>query len=409
MAKWRSIHSVEPGSVLADDVFSPDGRLIRKCGAQLEQRHIEAMKIWGVNEIALESDDEEQVEEQNGVFHPDLEPFRAQVDPFFPHSVKRNPFIGELYRLALLERSYGSSSDEPWKYDLLQGAEEGTGGEAALPGLNELVLQEVRLVSYPAIYFQIKDVLESPLSSASHIADVVSKDSSLSARLLKLVNSSFFGFRKRIESITRAVAIIGSRELTTLALGVAAVRTFGEVPSGLLDMQTFWRHSIAVGVFARILASFRKIPERERMFVGGLLHDVGRLVLLRRAPKQMLSVIREARGSGRPMQEIELDRFGYSHAQVGAALLREWKIPDTLVELVRRHHSPLRSTAPEQTGLVTAADTLAIALQIGTSGSLNVPSLPPEEWERAGLSPRSLEPAVTQGRRQIEEIFSLFF
>jgi putative nucleotidyltransferase with HDIG domain len=252
------------------------------------------------------------------------------------------------------------------------------------------------------------EVISSARSSASHIAETVSRDTSLLSRLLKLVNSSFYGFPSKIETVSRAVAIIGTKELSTLALGISVVQYFNGIPPEFVDMKNFWKHSVACGVYARLLASEKPGVSEERLFVAGLLHDLGKLVLYRRVPSLAREAMELSAEKRIPVCEAEREVLGFDHAQVGALLLKEWKIPVPLETAVRFHHSPSGIPSALEPSLLNVADTLAIAMGMGKSGSSVVPEIGKDSWETTGLSVGVFQPVVRQGDKQIDDITAAF-
>ena len=204
----------------------------------------------------------------------------------------------------------------------------------------ELVSGAVRLVSLPEVCIRVNQMLEDPNVSAADLGRVISQDTGLAARLLKIVNSSFYGFPSRIETISRAVTIIGLRELRGLVLAASAIETFSRIPTDIFNMAQFWRHSVYCGVVAQLLAQRCHVLHSERLFVAGLLHDIGKLIICNRLPKHARVVQQEL------LKEIELDFviekrvLGYDHTDVGGELLSEWNMPQALCDAVTFHHRP---------------------------------------------------------------------
>lgn len=196
------------------------------------------------------------------------------------------------------------------------------------------------LVSPPDVCMRIFEVLHAPASGASEIAEIVSVDPNLTARLLRLANSSFYNFSGKIDKVSRAVAIIGNAELYHLVLSVSAVKSFSNIPNDLIDMETFWRHSVYTGLLARALATRAHVLHPERLFVAGLLHDIGSLVLYHQRPEAMRDILLLADGDEEVLYQAELERFQLSHASVAGQLLEKWQIPVELQEAVRWHHQP---------------------------------------------------------------------
>ncbi len=269
--------------------------------------------------------------------------------------------------------------------------------------LDELIRGVVQVGTVQPVYERLERVMNHPLSSSSDIGKVISEDPDLTSRLLRLVNSPIYGFPSRIATVSQAISIVGMNQLHDLAVGASFIRLFASVPQNLVDMTSFWQHSVACAVAARILATHRRETNVERFFVAGLLHDIGRPIIYQKLPQQSLQALERARATGELLHKVETQVFGFHHGQVGSALLDRWKLPMLLQEAVAWHHQPRYAARyPTEAAVVHVADHLANAFQFGTSGERLVPPLLPEGWEGAGLSPTVI-PAVLQ---QIELQFA---
>ncbi len=204
----------------------------------------------------------------------------------------------------------------------------------------DLVTGVIRLVSLPEVCLRVNEMMEDPATSAKELGEVISRDTGLTARLLKIVNSSFYGFPSKIETVSRAVTVIGLRELRGLVLAASAVETFSKIPTEVLNRVHFWRHSVYCGVVAQLVAEECKVLHSERLFVAGLLHDIGKLIIAHRLPDEMKIIKERVAAEQRFDFEIEQDVLGFDHSDVGGALLREWKMPPTLCDAVQFHHRP---------------------------------------------------------------------
>lgn len=404
------VNHLKAGMVLEKDIIAFNGRLLLPTGSSLTEKDIQTLKIWGVAEVAvLEGEDEGPSIDTAPEIPPEILA-RAEdlLAPLFPAKPEESP-MKEMYEVsidrvaaALLRNELPEISPQPQKLT----EQECDKGKVLSPA--DLVSREVRLASLPDVYYRIMEVINSARSSASKIAETVSKDTGLLTKLLKLVNSAFYGFPSKIETVSRAVAIIGTKELSTLALGIAAVQYFTDISPEYIDMKNFWRHSIACGVYARLLASEKLGVSEERLFVAGLLHDIGKLILLRQAPRQARQALEYAFSHRVPLAMAEREILGFDHAQLGAALLQEWKIPSSLETCVRFHHSPQASQSLLETTLLSAANSLAIAALQGRSGTPVVPEISSSLWKETGVSAAVFSSIVLQGNRQITDISSSF-
>lgn len=273
----------------------------------------------------------------------------------------------------------------------------------------EILVQKTKVISsLPLVYTRVQEAVNDPHSSNRDLANIISEDPGLAARLLRMSNSPFFGFASKIDTINRAVTVIGTKQLCDLVLATSVMRLFHGVSPELVCMESFWRHSVACGVAARILATYRREPNVERFFVAGLLHDIGRLIIFMQIPEIALKVLQEAHSRAALLYEVESEMLGFDHAAVGGALLTQWWLPEHTVEAVAHHHRP--SDSPNEhidAALVHIADLIVNAMCIGTSGERFVPPLDLRAWERIGLPVSVLAPTLTQLERQYSEAISV--
>ena len=411
-----NVEDLKPGMVLAGDLICSNGRFLLPKNAVLEEKHLQICKAWGVVEADVKGVDADRAREEafEELDQEILARSRMYTKRLFPADSLKHPAMREIFRLCVLRNARRMAEDGDLPDPLAEVPPQAgisPAHDMFAPGTGsakEMVREEVRLSSFPDIYFRITEVLNSPNSSASHIADVVGLDPSLSAKLLKLVNSSFYGFPSKIDSIPRAIAILGTNELTTLALGISAVQFFKGICPGFVDMKSFWMHSIACGIFARVFAGNKVGLSEERFFVAGLLHDIGRLVMLRKLPHAMSQAMGMARKKGIPLFKAERAVIGFDHARVGGLLLEEWKFPVSLVGIIKNHHAPGRGKNMLDPTVIQVADILAVAMMYGSSGSHVVPELRDNAWDVLGVSTNVLSLAVSQADRQLHDIVQTF-
>lgn len=230
--------------------------------------------------------------------------------------------------------------------------------------------------SLPVIFERLSAVTEDPRSSSRDIEAIVREDSSLAGRLLRLANSAYFGFPARVDTLSRAITLVGSRQLRDLAIATAVMEIFRGVAPSRVSMKSFWRHSVACGLVARILASWRRETNCEQHFVTGLVHDIGRLILLIKQGDNMAAAMDSAASSASMLYECEARRFGFDHAAVGSVLLQRRNLPEYICAAVAFHHAPERAGVHKQAAaIVHVADILVNGMACGTSGERYVPPL----------------------------------
>lgn len=262
--------------------------------------------------------------------------------------------------------------------------------------------------SLPQLFYQIKKEVSDPYSTIARIAEVISLDQSLTARMLRLANSAFFGFPRRIETITDAVSLIGLQQVRDLALCTMVIEIFNKIDSDLVDMNSFWRHSLGCGICARVLAAHHREPNIERFFVAGLIHDLGRLIMLMQIPDKTREIFAIAQERGELLFRVEREVLNYDHSDIGAALLQLWQLPEPMIEAAGLHHRPVLSVGfPMETSIVHFSDILTHALELGSSGERYVPSLSEEAWKRLNFKPTILANVLREVDRQFTEVVNI--
>lgn len=258
--------------------------------------------------------------------------------------------------------------------------------------------------SLPLTFTQLNKAVEDPRSSNRDIAGIISDDAALSARLLRMVNSALYAFPTKISTISRAVTVVGTKQLRDLAMATSVLDMFKDVPSDQVNMESFWKHNIACGITARVLATLRRDPNAEEYFVSGLLHDIGRLLMFTEAPALAAQAFRQARDTGTLLYKTEREVFGFDHAAVGEILLKQWQLPAQIIAAVGYHHRPSANRDHAIHAAIThVADLIVNAQQIGTSGEVFTPPLDVAAWQKLGLQEQVVSAVIKQAQRQIDD------
>ncbi len=274
--------------------------------------------------------------------------------------------------------------------------------------MRRLVNDTEAVYSLPLIYERLTAVINHPRSSIADITRIISEDQGLSSRLLKLANSPLFGYFSRIESIGMAATIIGTQQLQALALAVSVMEVFAGISEEPVSMRSFWRHSIACASIAKALATYRREANVERIFAAGLLHDVGRLVMCSTIPEVVYEMIVTSRERETLLADTEKSRLGFTHADLGGALLEKWNIPVSITEPVACHHSPLNASKfSTDAAFVHLADIICTALEIGNSGEHYVHPLDASAWESMNIPVAALGVIIRQVRPQLAETLTI--
>ena len=266
--------------------------------------------------------------------------------------------------------------------------------------LRRRIEQVGELPTLPHVVQNLASMIGRPNVSAEEIGALIEKDQVLSAKVLRLANSPFYGFPSRIASVAHAVVVLGLSVVKGLTLCATAFDMMKN--AGMNDL---WRHSLGVAITAHILGAKAGMKNPEEVFVGGLLHDIGKVVLYVKWPDVGQQITAATKDSSRSLMETEQELFAVTHADAGGWLATAWHLPTSLREPILRHHSP--STAQDaklQTAIVHVADVLVKGLACGNPGDDLVPPLSRQAWDLVGLDAQSLAQSLAQATEEFQTI-----
>lgn len=410
-----SIDKVEAGMHLSTQVTAPNGRKLLPKGACLQNKHLEILKSWGVMEVEIEGSASDKDKNQPVKFsEAELKYAQKILRPYFAKVNIKHPAMRHIFKLAI----FSTAKNQRFNKKISD----------KRPDLNQVRLlqdhdildqfskqdflsnfkEQFQFISLPDIYNQIFESLNSPKCSARHVAEVVNKDSSLSAKLLKLVNSPFYGFTKKVDTISRAITLLGINKLTSLAQGITIMRAFEDMPSEILDMRSFWEHSIACGLYAKFLSEQHVDLSGERFFIAGLLHDLGKLLMLKVDPLIFSAIMKKSLQTKLSLRGLEYKYLGFDHAELTSMLCSEWHFSHGLTSMLRWHHQPGRSHLTLESSIIFLSDLMANAMGYGNSGNLFVPDMNDRAWKEIGLSVNALNIIDQQIVIQFEQIRHTF-
>lgn len=208
-----------------------------------------------------------------------------------------------------------------------------------MPELESLLVEIDSLPTLPKAYHQVSNLLDDPNSTAFEIGEVIQIDPAITLRILKVINSAYYGLTMPVYSISQAITLIGNQRLKHMLLGTVLVGVFEYVDSDDYSIQDFWQHSIRTAIIARHLAMQNaRIIDHDALFTAGLLHDIGRLVLVGSIPERQSEIERLVVSQDIDIIEAENQILGFDHTDLGEALLEEWGLPYLLIQCVKNHH-----------------------------------------------------------------------
>lgn len=230
------------------------------------------------------------------------------------------------------------------------------------------IVQEIPTL--PVIYQELFQMMQNPDVSVPQVAELISQDQALTAKILHLVNSAFYGYQNEIKTISRAVVVLGFQAVRSAALAISVFDYFDGEDSHQIDMSQFWKHSIACGSICKVLATEKRINQQEEAFVVGLLHDTGKLIEKRYFSEDFDDLCEAAQEQHLTWFDTEKALFQIHHATIGKAVFRAWNFPVSVVDAVQFHHNPDSSTKfPQLAALAHLADYMSYPLGYPAPGA----------------------------------------
>ncbi len=270
-----------------------------------------------------------------------------------------------------------------------------------------------QLPSLPVVVQRILHILQRDEATTREVAEVINLDPALAARLLKLANSALYALQDPVTTVHHAVTITGFTEVRNLALGIKLMESFPEADTEVLDRTMYWEHSLACAICAKGIARAVSPATAEEAFLGGLLHDMGKLVLSVYFGDQWREALEAAEAQGRSPLEVEAEIIGAPHTVVGQMLAHHWRLPRLHLMAIGHHHGlpPARDMSKEERlhcATVAAADNMVRWMDLGSSGYTPLSPLPEEFSVLLGLDEARTEGLLLTTARTLSEWKSVF-
>ncbi len=263
------------------------------------------------------------------------------------------------------------------------------------------------LASFPDVYFKLRDAIDDPRSSLDDVARLLECDPVLAAGILRLANSAFFRFSSPVRNLAQAASLLGMFQIHDFVLATTVIRAFPSIPAELMDMKRFWRASIVAATAARGLADEMEIIDSARLFLFGLLAQIGRLVLWLKLPRESQELLEAAHGNLLELPALERKRWGFDYAEVGAALISAWRLPPELSGPIAHHSVPSKHREPDQ---IAAILHVAVAIAGADDAPLEtvIAAIEPDVWQRLALELTTFREFQARMNIEADELIGLF-
>jgi HD-like signal output (HDOD) protein len=267
-----------------------------------------------------------------------------------------------------------------------------TDGSTTSTNILALVNSTIELPTMPEVLLRLNEVMTNPETSAADVAKIVAVDPAVSTNILRIVNSAYYGLQVRVSSVSLAISIMGFNMTRKVALKAAVFTSFGKRREKIqhFDPSAFWKHAVFAGVAARAIASTSPVfadMHPEDAYIAGLLHDIGKIILMEKMAPRYLAMLRKAVQTGRPETDAELEDFGFTHADVGSVLAIRWSLPEDLAIAIRYHHAPGRDPFHRSlSSLIHLADQLAWGSGKPSTVGTPLPETDDDVYEQVGLT-----------------------
>lgn len=248
------------------------------------------------------------------------------------------------------------------------------------------------LPTLPVVANNIVQITQSPKSSALEVGKAISQDQALTTKVLRMANSAYYGFPKKITTINHAIVILGFGTIRNLVLAVSMFDIFGKSKGKFFDREALWKHSLACAVGSKLIAKRLGINTYEETFIWGLVHDLGKLVLDQHFNEDFALVVSTVKEKDVLMRDAEQEIFGMDHAAVGGILAERWNLPPALVKAIRFHHNPSQAgDSIRMATIVHLADVLCRALGIGNGGDDKIPFVNEASWKLVNFNKQDVK------------------
>ncbi|MCP4119369.1 MAG: HDOD domain-containing protein [Desulfobacteraceae bacterium] len=270
--------------------------------------------------------------------------------------------------------------------------------------LKEKLLKIGDLATLPVVAYNVMQLTQNPKSSAMDVGKAISQDPALTSKVLKIANSSFYGFPRKISTINNAIVLLGFSNIRNIVLSAGIIDAYkGEKSSDFFDRTEFWKHSLACGIASKIIASTVGLKNSEEAFIWGLLHDIGKIVMDTYIHQEFSQVSYLAKAKGMLLVDAEQKYLGFNHTTVGSLVAEKWNMPPALLKVIRYHHNPAQDyNSLRISSIVHLADILCRTLDLGSGGDDEMPVVNEKSWDLMNLDKRMIKKIFSEIEEEYE-------
>jgi len=273
-------------------------------------------------------------------------------------------------------------------------------------------------ITLPEVYQRIRALIVIPDSKVDDYVAVIQTDPALAMRIIKIANSSFFGYMnsarygyvRKADTLEKAIAYIGIIQLHDILLSTLAIRAFSGIPEHIINLQSFWHSAVFTGISARILAKKYSLPASDRLFTTGLLHEIGHIIMYVKVPEVTQDCLIESEQLAKPLVIVQQEKLGFDYAHLGSEIMHLWHLPESYQQVIADHADPEQALEFKiEVAIVNLARKITLAEYRGVEFSLDQLPLFPKANQGVHLTKDDIEEVTIQGRFYVDEVLGLLW
>lgn len=261
--------------------------------------------------------------------------------------------------------------------------------EVIKPSFSDIVGRVNNVPSLPEVVTQVVRLINDPRSNADQVHDIMVKDQAMAAKILRMVNSVYYGLPDPVHSLEQAIVILGFKTIRSIAMSIAVLNLFQQQDANF-NMKSFWTHSAVMAQISRLLAGKAHMPDPEMAFIAGLLKDIGMLIFVQYAPEETKKIVAVAREFRYDVQRASHKVVATDHAEVGAWLCEQWELPEALADSIRNQRDLSKAADPKMVSVMMFGEYLCGLKKIRFAGQCEEPEIEAAVWSHLGIDKTSL-------------------